>query len=210
MQKAVRRDHYNQAALPGDHPCREDAAHGGSVAPRGRAERREIVLAPHRVESARHRDRIQRPRHVPGVPTEERIGKRSTIENVRVALASCGSSRVESSGSLAYIQHADRGREQRVQSALEASWVDCRRGREAGDLPERVHAGIGPARANYPGGRPDNPLARSRDQSLNRRQGRLPLPAVKLRAVVRERESERPARHALPISGSGARRSGSR
>jgi hypothetical protein len=77
-------------------------------------------------------------------------------------------------------------------------------------LPERVDAGVSAARPHHPGGRPENPLARSSDESLNRRQDRLPLPAVKLRPVVRERESERPARRALPISGSGARRSGFR
>ena len=63
--------------------------------------------------------------------------------------------------------------------------------RQARDLPERVHAGVG---ASGAGDRDRRVLSSSRErvfeQALDRGAGRLPLPADEARAVVGERQLE--------------------
>ena len=63
--------------------------------------------------------------------------------------------------------------------------------REAGDLPERVHAGVGPSRSGDGDGRLSDLLDSPLDFGLDCLQARLNLPAVVPGAVVFEGQFER-------------------
>ena len=85
-------------------------------------------------------------------------------------------------------QHADVGRQDRVQRSGERRGGQRRGEADRRHLAKRVHTGVGPARAMNHDIRSLNRCERVFQQSLNRGAGGLTLPADVVRAVVLQRD----------------------
>jgi hypothetical protein len=81
-------------------------------------------------------------------------------------------------------QDADVHREPEIERSAKRGLRQIGVDPDAGHLPERVHAGIGPARPRHGRRRTGDGLERTLDQLLDRNAARLPLPADVVRAVV--------------------------
>jgi hypothetical protein len=80
--------------------------------------------------------------------------------------------------------HRDRRRQEAVQPHAKSVERDGRLGHEAGHLPERVDAGVGPRRAHHRHRPAGHLRQRLLEVLLHRRPVVLPLPAAQVGAVV--------------------------
>ena len=91
---------------------------------------------------------------------------------------------MEVGGRLLDVRHPDVRRQARVEAARQTSDRMAAGHLRAGDLAERMDAGIGPPRAVHRHRRPFEPRQRVFEQALDRDAVRLPLPADEPRPVV--------------------------
>jgi len=147
------------------------------------------VAANQVTERLSHRREVELARHVPGVPPEERVGDRSRVHEVRVALAEGGAPGVETAGRLAHVEDADVAREPRVERAVDR--LRCQRGgrRQRRRLAEGVHPGVGARGADDARGRVEG-VRGAQQRALDGRARGLHLPAAVLGAVVRQHQPE--------------------
>ncbi len=171
-----------------------------------RAEGREVVPAGQRRRGLAHRVHVEGVADAPGEPRLQRQRRAPADDAIYVVPADRAEAGVEIVRHPLGRQHGDRGGPQMVVHRLgqpEGLPVAAEVGMR--HLAQRVHAGIGAARAGHRR-RLAEPRQRRLERRLHRRPGRLPLPADERPAMVFERQLE--ARHGACLPQRPCRRQG--
>src|SRR5262245_46799510 len=124
------------------------------------------------------------------VAVRERWNDAPPIQAITVDLADGRPSRVEIRPDFLRANDANRRRQQCVERALKLQSGKWRLSSEASYLPERMHSCIGSSRPVQNDAFLRQPLQHADNLALDGRLVRLNLPAVKIRAVVRNRQLE--------------------
>ena len=131
---------------------------------------------------------VHGPSHMPGVTAPERTGHPAVVDHVTIPLRTRVQRRVKGLGNLVHSQHANIRRHQSIQRFLKSFKGVLRDGQEVTHLTHRMHSRVGSAagRAGRSGARE---LADRRFHAfLHGSKSRLLLPAMKLGAVVADRQ----------------------
>jgi peptide/nickel transport system substrate-binding protein len=141
---------------------------------------------------SRHRRFIEGPRHMQDTAKFERRHNSAAKDAIAILLRQRTPARVKIGANFLGGNNTDRGRQQRVERALKFARFQPGMRLEMRDLAQRMHAGVGAARAVN-----DDFLLRdfARDiveRGLHSRQSRLKLPAVEGRAVVSDSQLDGP------------------
>ena len=193
VQVAIRGDDEADPTAPPHHVQRAHGTDGIDPPARRRAERAEVVSPPEGAQRAAHGPHVERARHVPGEPAQERAGHEVAVDQVRVALARGLAPRVEARSGLDDLAHADVGRDDGVERAPDRLRGERRRRVERRHLAQGVDARVGSARSGQTRGGIEAP-GRLDQGPLDGRALRLDLPARVGAAVVGHDEAERAGR----------------
>src|SRR5262245_27347606 len=193
VEVAVRGYEQGEALAATNDMERSHDAHRILVASRRGAERAEIVSAAKRRQRPPHRVHVELPGDVPCVAKEEWVRDRSGVDQIRVALTGRRAARVESRRCLADVEDADVAGEIGIESPANAEARHPGRGRQRRNLPDGMHASIGPTGPRDPGLGTEPTTRRLEQDSLHRPGPSLDLPAVIVGAVVGQHQTKRRA-----------------
>src|SRR5262245_37911421 len=163
------------------------------VAPGSGAERAEIVSAAKRRQRPPHRFHVELPWDVPREAKEEWVRDRSGVDQVRVALAGRRAARVEARRCFADVEDTNGAGEIGIESPANAEARHSGRGRQRRDLPDGVHACVGPTGPRDLRLGTEPTTRRLEQDSLHRPGPSLDLPAVIVGAVVGQHQTKRRA-----------------
>lgn len=161
----------------------------------GAADEGAEVAAPLEVRRRRpHGGEVERLGHVPGAGRLERAARRLGEDPVAIVLATRREAGVKLGGHLAHAAHDDVGREERVEAEVQPLEREVAPDRDAGHLPQRVHARVGAARAGDPRRRAQQLAQRALDLALRRAAVGLQLPAREVGPRVLDHQLQMPRR----------------